>query len=66
MPNFEAEFDLREKVMITEINRVGIVKAIIVDSLGLQYQVHYWDNSNRDSVWMFGEELKKLSIKHES
>lgn len=66
MPHFETKFDIREDVLITQINRAGVIKAIIVDSLGLQYQVHYWDNSQRETVWLFGEELEPLRKKNES
>jgi hypothetical protein len=56
----ETEYELHQKVTIKEISRPGIVIAIILDSRGTQYQVVFWHNGKRESVWMFGFELEKL------
>lgn len=45
-------FDLGDKVIIKEIQRPGIIEGLIVDYLGPQYYVSYWDNSDRKKVYL--------------
>jgi hypothetical protein len=52
------EFDLGEKVIITEIQRTGVVDSLTVDFLGPQYRVAYWDNSERKTTWLPAHELE--------
>lgn len=52
-------FDINAKVLIKEIQRPGKVAAIIIDFLGTQYKVDYWDNSERKSVWLPADELER-------
>ena len=51
------KFNLRDKVLIREIHRPGVVDSLIVDNLGPQYRVCYWNDSNRKTEWMYGWEL---------
>ena len=51
-------FDLNAKVLIREIQRPGKVEALMVDFLGVQYRVAYWDNSERKMVWLAADELE--------
>jgi hypothetical protein len=44
--------------MVKEIQRPGLVKGLLVDYLGVQYSVHYWDNGSRRSEWMTEPELE--------
>lgn len=50
-------FDLNEQVMVREIQRPGKIEALMIDFLGVQYRVAYWDNSERKTVWLHEEEL---------
>ena len=50
-------FNLKDKVIINEVQRPGVVEVISIDYLGVQYRVSYWDNSERKSVWLPPEEL---------
>lgn len=52
------KFDLKAKVIIREIQRPGVVEALMIDFLGVQYRVTYWDNSKRESVWIGADELE--------
>lgn len=51
------KFNLRDKVIIREIQRPGVVEAMIVDNLGAQYRVVYWDNSERKTAWLYADEI---------
>lgn len=52
------KFDLQERVMVREIQRPGVIDAITIDYLGIQYRVAYWDNSERKTVWLPATELE--------
>jgi hypothetical protein len=51
------KFDLRDKVIIREVQRPGVVEALTVDYLGAQYRVVYWDNSERKTTWLHADEI---------
>lgn len=51
------KFNIKDKVLVREIQRPGVVDAMTVDYLGIQYRVAYWDNSERKTVWLPEEEL---------
>lgn len=53
------EFQLREKVVIKEIGRIGVVDSLMLDGLGKQYRVTYWDNSERKSSWLYEDEIER-------
>jgi hypothetical protein len=50
-------FDLGSSVIIREVQRPGRVESLLVDFLGPQYRVAYWDNSERKTVWLKADEL---------
>ena len=50
-------YNLKDKVIINEVQRPGVVEVISIDYLGVQYRVSYWDNSERKSVWLPPEEI---------
>jgi hypothetical protein len=52
------KFNLSERVMIREIQRPGRVEALMIDFLGPQYRVAFWDNSKRESTWLSADELE--------
>lgn len=52
-------FDLNDKVLVKEIQRLGMVESLMIDFLGVQYRIAYWDNSDRKSVWLKAYELEK-------
>ncbi len=37
------KFDLNQRVLIREVQRPGMVEALTIDFLGVQYRVAYWD-----------------------
>ena len=51
------KFDLKDRVIIREIQRPGVVEALMIDFLGPQYRVIYWDNSKRETAWLCADEL---------
>lgn len=53
------EFSIRDRVLIREIQRPGVIEAITIDYFGIQYRVSYWDNSERKSVWLPEHELEE-------
>lgn len=60
MPKSTKEFlfDIGDPVIIKEVQRPGRIELIQCDYLGTQYRVAYWDNSDRRSVWLYGDELQ--------
>jgi len=52
-------FDLNDKVMIKEIQRLAHVEALTIDFLGVQYRVRYFDNSEFKTAWLREEELEE-------
>jgi hypothetical protein len=50
-------FNLNDRVIILEIQRPGKVEALMIDYIGVQYQVAYWDNSKRETTWLHADEL---------
>ena len=50
-------FNLGDLVIIKEVQRPGKIEALMIDFLGVQYRVAYWDNSDRRTVWLHAEEL---------
>ena len=53
------KFDLGDKVIIREVQRPGMIEALTIDFLGVQYRVAYWDNSERKVVWLKDDELNR-------
>jgi hypothetical protein len=51
------KFDLGDRVLIREIQRPGKVEALMIDFLGVQFRVVYWDNSKRENAWLGEDEL---------
>lgn len=58
MKTIECKYGIGDRVMIKEIQRPGVVKAVTVDYLGLQYSVAYWNDSNRKNEWIAEDELE--------
>jgi hypothetical protein len=52
------KFDLNQRVLVSEIQRPGRVISLIIDNLGVQYQVALWDNGERKTVWLMADELE--------
>ncbi len=60
MPRTETfTFDLNDRVLVKEIQRPGVIEAVMIDFLGVQYRVVYWDNSDRKNTWLKADELEK-------
>ena len=58
MATYEFRFDIGAKVRVKELGRPGVVDSLMVDGMGLQYRVTYWDNGERKSAWVYAEELE--------
>lgn len=52
------KFDLGDRVLIKEIQRPGKIESLMIDFIGVQYRVGFWDNSKRETVWLSAEELE--------
>jgi len=52
------KFNLCDRVLVKEIQRPGVVDTLLVDGLGVQYWVSYWNDSKRERVLMFEWELE--------
>lgn len=51
-------FTLNERVMLLEIRRPGVITGINIDSLGVQYRVVYWNDSQRRTEWVYEWEIR--------
>lgn len=56
----KAEYDLGEKVQIVAIERTGRITGVTFDQEGTAYRVVYWDDGQRENVWMFDWELAPI------
>ncbi len=53
------EFEIGDLVLIKEIQRPGRVEVIQHDFLGTTYRIAFWDNSKRESVWLYADEIER-------
>lgn len=51
-------FNLMDKVIIREIHRPGVIDSLIIDSLGRQYRVVFWNDGSRNAHWLYEWELE--------
>ena len=56
--NITIDFEVGQKVLVKEIQRPGRVDMIQIDSVGIQYRIAYWDNSERKSTWLYADEIE--------
>jgi hypothetical protein len=54
------KFSLGESVVITEINRKGLVTGAGYYKAGIQYSVSYFDNSDKKTEWFYEQELSEF------
>lgn len=54
------KFDIKQKVLIEEINVKGRVIALYVTQEGVEYKVRYFDNAEGKTHYFFEDELKKI------
>jgi hypothetical protein len=54
------DFNISDKVKIKELNVVGRVKAIYIDSEGLSYSVRYFHNFDLKTVYFLSDELEMV------
>ena len=52
------KFNLNDRVMIKEIQRPGKVDSLMIDFLGVQYRISFWENGKRESAWLHADELE--------
>lgn len=52
------EFSIGDRVIVKEIQRPARVEMIQVDCLGCQYRVAFWNDSKRDVVWLYSDEIE--------
>ncbi len=60
MPKYSVEFahSIGDRVLVKEIQRPGIIKALTIDYLGPQYSVHFWNDGNRRIEWLTESEVE--------
>jgi hypothetical protein len=56
--NIKIDFEIGQKVLVREIQRPGRVDMIQIDSVGMQYRIAYWDNSDRKNTWLYADEIE--------
>jgi hypothetical protein len=55
------EYDLGERVRVAAIDVLGRVDSLTLDNMGKQYRVVYWNDGQRQSVWVYPYELEKCN-----
>jgi len=55
----ETKFTIRDKVMVTEIQRPAVIDLIQIDASGVSYCIVLWDNGERKEVWVYEDEIQK-------
>lgn len=53
----ESKYNLQDEVIIKAIQMKGKIDQISWSSLGTEYRVIYWNDSARNSVWMYEWEI---------
>lgn len=51
-------FDVEDRIIVREIQRPGVVEALLVDSRGPQYRICYWADRSRKSEWLYPWEIE--------
>lgn len=54
------KFSLHQIIIITELERSGIVKAILINDHGVNYEVRYFYNGEAKSVYFYEHELEEV------
>jgi hypothetical protein len=54
------KFNLKDKVKIIDLDWKGIIVAIFIADLGVQYKVRYFYTGDAKEVYCFEEELEKV------
>lgn len=54
------KFNLKDKVKIIDLDWKGIIIAIFIGDLGVQYKVRYFYNGEAKEVYFFEDELEKV------
>jgi hypothetical protein len=54
------KFKLKDKVKIIDLDWKGIISAIFISELGIQYKVRYFYTGDAKEVYCFEEELEKV------
>jgi hypothetical protein len=57
----EFRFELKQRVLVKEIQRPGRIDMIQIDNLGVMYRVAVWDNGERKQIWLFDDEIEEFS-----
>ena len=58
MKTVNFEYDIGDTVKVRDIGMAGRVDALSLDSNGELYRVVYWNDGNRNQVWMYAWELE--------
>jgi len=55
---YDFGYDIGDEVTIKEINRQARVIGLLKDSDGIMYRVVYWDDGERQVIYVYDWELK--------
>ena len=58
MVQIEYKHNIGDKVLIIEIERIGIIDALCTELKGSTYRVSYWNDGQRKSEWLYEWEIK--------
>ncbi len=58
--NVEFDFDVGQFVKVKPIGMIGAIDSLSLDNNGKQYRVVYWNDGDRQSVWMYRWEIEAI------
>jgi len=57
MKTVNFKYDIGDSVKILAITMLGRIDSLSLDSNGEMYRVVFWNNGNRNQIWMYEWEL---------
>jgi len=58
MKAVEFEYDIGQAVKVTAVEMPGRVDSLLLDNNGKMYRVVYWNDGERQQVWMYEWEIE--------
>lgn len=58
MKTVNFKYDIGASVKILDIAMLGRVDSLSIDTNGEMYRVVFWNNGNRNQIWMYDWELE--------
>lgn len=57
------KFDIGERVLITDLERFGMIKSIFYGNSGVSYFIRYFNGTEHQEIYFFEEEIERPTKK---